>query len=360
MNAGEMIIVIPSLNPSEQLAHLTEALIQSGYSNIIVVDDGSDPLNYRSIFEGLNERKEVVLLTHAVNQGKGRALKTAFNYILSHAQKYSQIAGIITVDGDGQHKVDDIDKCVLAFEKESSLKTSENSIVLGCRCFDQDAHIPFRSRLGNKCTKIILRYLCNINISDSQTGLRVFPLNLLPRLMAISGERYEYETNMLLELAEENTKMVEVPISTIYENNNAASHFNPIRDSARIYGVILKYSMASMLSACLDYLVFAVLALCCSNVWILTFVGRAVSAMVNFTLNKRLVFQASGRVWPQIIKYLCLLLASGSISAFLVSTIHSAVPVNIVLIKLVVESVLYFFNFYVQRNFVFADVKMKE
>ena len=357
VNADEMVIVIPSLNPSEQLAHLTESLIQRGYSNIIVVDDGSNPLNYRSIFEGLNERKEVVLLTHAVNQGKGRALKTAFNYILSHAQKYSQIAGIITVDGDGQHKVDDIDKCVLAFEKENSLKTSENSIVLGCRCFDQDAHIPFRSWLGNKCTKIILRYLCNINISDSQTGLRVFPLNLLPRLMAISGERYEYETNMLLELAEENTKMVEVPISTIYENNNAASHFNPIRDSARIYGVILKYSMASMLSACLDYLVFAVLKPYCNSVWALTFIGRAIAALFNFTINKKIVFQNSSSIGPQIIKYLCLLLVSGSISAFLVQTIHSVLPISILLIKLVVELALYFVNFYVQKNFVFVKRK---
>lgn len=175
MNADKMIIVIPSLNPSEQLEHLTESLIQSGYRNIIVVDDGSNPLNYKLIFEKLNEREEVVLLTHAVNQGKGRALKTAFNYILNHAPKYSQIIGVITVDGDGQHKIDDIDKCVLAFEKENDLTTSENSIVLGCRCFDQDAHVPFRSRLGNKCTKIVLRYLCNMNISDSQTGLRVFP-----------------------------------------------------------------------------------------------------------------------------------------------------------------------------------------
>ena len=359
MSPDKMIIVIPSLNPSEQLTRIIELLIQRGYCNIIVVDDGSSPANYGGIFETLKGREEVVVLTHAVNQGKGRALKTAFNYILNHVQIYSQITGIITVDGDGQHKVSDINKCVNAFEKTSNLTTLSDKVVLGCRCFGQDVRVPFRSRLGNKCTQIVLRYLCNINISDSQTGLRIFPLRLLSRLMAITGERYEYETNVLLELVEEGVNIIEVPISTIYENNNETSHFNPIKDSARIYGVIFKYSMASMVSACLDYLTFAILASYCNSVWIMTLVGRLIAALFNFTINKRIVFQNSGKTWPQIMKYLCLLFVSGSISALSVQAIHSILPIGILLIKLVVELVLYFINFYVQKNFVFVKGEKK-
>lgn len=345
----KFIIVIPSLNPANELLELVKLLLSGGENSVIIVNDGSDA-EYGEIFSTLSKETEVVVLKHSVNQGKGRALKTAYNYILNNFAVYSNAVGVITVDCDGQHNIEDIEKCEAALERH----TAENSIILGCRHFGRDAKIPFRSRFGNKCTRIVLRYLCNINVSDSQTGLRAFPMHMLPRLMSISGEQYEYETNMLLELAEDSVKIIEVPICTIYENNNSLSHFNPLRDSAKIYGVILKYSMASVLSASLDYMTFAILSPHCSNVWILTFAGRAISAIFNFTINKKVVFRSPGKIWQQVLKYLMLLIISGSISAFFVYTIHAAFAANVIFIKLVVELSLYFLNFYVQKNYIFS------
>lgn len=148
--------------------------------------------------------------------------------------------------------------------------------------------------------------------------------------------------------------MEEVAIETVYEDNNSASHFNPIRDSFKIYAIIFKYSMASLLSAVIDNLIFIVLSAYLSNIYLMTFAGRAVSAVFNFTLNKKIVFKRQGDMVKQSIKYICLVILSGSISATCVSFLSRILNIHVVPIRLVVELILYFFNFYVQKNFIFV------
>lgn len=344
-----ILILIPALNPDEKLINLIKELVDTGYQEIVVVNDGSKSSS-TEIFEEVKFLGAAVT-SHCTNLGKGRAIKTGINYILNN---YPECTGVVTVDADGQHRIADIQKCADKLEE----KHKDNSIILGCRQFvnQADVKVPFRSRLGNICTRYILRYLCNLHVIDSQTGLRGIPFHLLSRLMTISGERYEYEMNMLLDLADEGTNFVEVPIETVYEDNNSISHFNPLADSVKIYTVIIKYSMASLLSAVLDNLTFALLTLSPyhMSIWAMTFIGRTISAIFNFSINKKVVFKRSEGLWGQAFRYVCLLIISGSISAFFVNAMHAAFAINIILVKLIVETILYFVNFYVQKNFVFA------
>ena len=223
-----IIVVIPSLNPDNRLVNLVEELIDYGVKKIIVINDGSvsDSLSY---FKKVSEKEECKLLVHEVNRGKGRALKTAFSY----CEEIEDCYGVITVDGDGQHLVKDIIACMEAMYQ------NRNKVVLGVRDFSTHG-VPFRSKFGNEVTKRMLRLLCGIHISDTQTGLRGIPAGYLKEFISYQGERYEYETNMLLMMKKNGVEWTEVKINTVYLDNNIRSHFNPIKDSWRIYKIILK------------------------------------------------------------------------------------------------------------------------
>ena len=174
-------VVIPAYEPDEKLLGLLGELKKEGIAPVIVVDDGSGP-KYRKLFDRAEKEFGAKVLRHAVNLGKGRALKTAFNECL---QSGGEIIGCVTADSDGQHTAASIRKCMEAM-REHPL-----ALVLGCRNFDQK-DVPARSAFGNKLTRLVLQYLAGVSVSDSQTGLRGIPRGLMARLMNVSGERFEF------------------------------------------------------------------------------------------------------------------------------------------------------------------------
>lgn len=220
-----MNILIPAYKPNMKMIELTETLLNEGYI-ITVVDDGSGE-EFKEVFSSLNSK--VKLLTHEVNKGKGCAMKTGFAYIL---ENYPESQGVITVDADGQHLPEDIQKV-----KEKMLK-NKNKIVIGSRLFKGE--VPLRSRFGNSVTKFVFAVVSGLRLEDTQTGLRGIPYSLLKEMLSLEGERYEYEMNMLMYIAKKKIPLVEVPIETVYIEDNASSHFNTIKDSAKIYKAIFK------------------------------------------------------------------------------------------------------------------------
>jgi len=222
-------IVIPSLNPSITLIDYVEELLQKGSSLVIVVNDGSaEELNH--IFEHLSTMEGCHVLTHDVNRGKGRALKTAFDYLVTTK---THLTGVVTADSDGQHSVEDISKIAEALE------TGERSLILGVRDLSAE-HVPFRSTLGNRLTTYFFDWLFGYRLEDTQTGLRGIPASELQKLTQLKGERYEYEINMLIYARSNQLPFHEIPIETIYFNNNEGSHFKSIRDSMKIFRRMLR------------------------------------------------------------------------------------------------------------------------
>ena len=244
----EIPVIIPSYEPDEKLITLLTALQEAGIRHVIVVDDGSGT-RYASFFERAAAFENCEVLRHAVNLGKGRALKTAFNHCLLASGGITGgagsvcrgIPGCVTADSDGQHTPADILACM------RRLWDNPESLILGCRDFDGPA-VPARSSFGNKCTRQVFRYLLGLSVSDTQTGLRAIPAFFMEKLLEVKGERFEYETNMLIEAKNLNIRVLEVPVKTIYIEENKTSHFNPIRDSLRIYLVFGKFLFSSFSS----------------------------------------------------------------------------------------------------------------
>ena len=340
----QQLIIIPAYQPLESLVPLTREILEL-FENVLVVDDGGGD-KYAHIFDQLREMGATVV-THAINQGKGRALKSAINYCLLHPDMAA--AGVITVDADGQHRPADIVRIADAMEAHP------DDVVLGCRSFDT-GNVPFRSRLGNGISRKVYKWACGINVSDTQTGLRGLPYSFLPMAAKCDGEKYEYETNMLLDIKNNAIAIQEVTIETVYENNNESSHFNPIKDSIRIYSIIIKYSFASLFSALIDYIVFIIAGSLGAPIMMATYIARACSCLINFTLNKNMVFQGKGDTGIQLVKYLALVVVSGTISGWAVTHLAALLPmIAPVIIKVPVEIILYLFNYTIQRAFIFKS-----
>lgn len=336
-------IIIPSYCPSDKIIYFIKELNKHFY-RIVVVDDGSGN-EYSSIFEILKNMAGVTVLKHYTNQGKGRALKTAFNYCLIEGNINFFLGGVITVDGDGQHAIKDI------INVSNVMNQNSDKLVLGCRLFR--GRVPLRSRFGNSISKVIYSWLCGLNVSDTQTGLRGIPYNSLEEFLAIEGEGYEYETNMLLDAKDNDLQIIEVPIQTIYDSNNGCSHFKPLRDSWRIYSIIIKYSFSSIISVIVDYTIFFLLTSQSIGVAFSTYLARFGSCMFNFILNKNIVFRLKGHFVATLFKYLGLILFSGTISAIFVGGLYKCLGFPIIIAKVLVEIALYFMNYYIQRTFVF-------
>lgn len=345
-----IVVLIPAFNPDEKLVALTNDLIELGAENIIVVDDGSKD-ECKNIFEIIKGFSQCTVLQHAVNLGKGRALKTGFNHFLNH---YKGFIGLITVDADGQHKCEDITKVAQA------LGENQNSLILGTRNF-KDKNIPFRSRFGNLITAKLFNFFSGIHVCDTQTGLRGIPYHHLLLMIKISGEKYEFEMNMLMECSQKRIDIKEVGIETIYIEENKSSHFNPLIDSVRIYAVFFKFMFSSFASFFVDILSFIifikVFLILVPNYFILlsTIGSRILSSAFNYTVNRNAVFYGKGSKKSTIIKYYLLSIIQMFISALGVSLIYNQIHQYEVVIKMIVDSGLFLTSFRIQRDWVFRS-----
>ena len=228
MDNGELVIVIPAYEPNQLMLDLLEKLNQYFEScKIVIVNDGSKTAD--ETFKKAAMYENVTILNHLVNKGKGAALKTAFKYISSMDDKNHII---VTADADGQHRPEDI------FKVASYYQEIQDGVVLGSRQFD--GKVPLRSRFGNDATKFLYRLFNNKKLHDNQTGLRAFGSDLIPFMVNVQGDRYEYEMNMLMECAVQSINISEVGIQTVYINNNESSHFNPVRDFLKCVYISLK------------------------------------------------------------------------------------------------------------------------
>lgn len=347
----DIVIVIPSYKPDREIMMEFIQKVKANFKNIVVVDDGSGK-EYTQFFENL-KNEGVVVLTHYINFGKGRGIKTAFNYILNN---YPNIIGAVTADCDGQHYIEDIIKCA------EKLKESSDKLVIGFRNFDEK-QVPFKSRFGNKLTRGIFSTFVGIKITDTQSGLRAFGRKTMETFLQTAGERYEYETNMLIDCKQKNIEIAEVPISTVYIRNNSLSHFNAVKDSIMIYKLFVKYIISSLSSFILDILLYTAFVSVLpeirfkgiTEIVIATIIARIISAIYNFAMNSKVVFKNQNK--NSIIKYFILCVVQMFISAFAVSELFKILHINSTLIKVVVDTIIFVVNFVIQREWVFKKEK---
>lgn len=340
----DAVILIPCYNPDEKIMSCFIKELGETFQNIVFINDGCSEI-YEDYFTKLEKKYPVV--KHYKNYGKGRGIKNGLNYILNN---YPNCKSIITADCDGQHSVSDIQKCY-----EASLQ-NQDALILGTRDFDSE-NVPFKSRYGNKITRNIFKIFVGINITDTQTGLRAMSKSVAEVMLTINGERYEYETNVLIACKTEDIPIVEVPIETIYIENNRTSHFNPIKDSVMIYKLFIKYILVSLSSSVIDIFLFSLFLMVYAKIDIIkpiivaTITARILSSIYNYFINAKLVFKKMNKL--SIFKYFVLVFVQMWVSAFAVSFLCKHLSINAVVLKIIVDTFIFIANFIIQREFIF-------
>jgi len=337
---NRLAVLIPAWQPEERLTGLVASLVAQGFGAVLVVNDGSDA-KCSVVFDEVALLPRVFVLRHAVNLGKGRALKTGINYFLNELQTMD---GLVTADADGQHTSGDVARVA------QRLLSADGKLVLGSRSFAGD--VPLRSRFGNGLTRHIFAFVTGAKLMDTQTGLRAFPSKALPELLVLDGEHYEYEMTVLSHVCRTGSAPVEVPIETVYIDGNRSSHFDPIWDSMRIYFVLVRFYFSAVVAAGIDLAGFSLAFALTGNVPASIVVGR-LSSLVNFALNRRFVFHNRAPVSGVLWRYYALVAAIGALSYVLIWTLHRYGRWNVFAAKVAVDSLLSLVSFSVQRTFVF-------
>ena len=335
-------VVIPAYNPGKELCELvSDLLTRNSGLRFVIVNDGSKE-ECASVFDELSRKESVKILRHAVNLGKGAALKTAFNHILL----MGDVAGVVTADADGQHLPEDI----IGVGQE--LMRHSSSLVLGCRSFSQN--VPLRSKFGNSVTALVAKFLLGKNISDTQTGLRGIPLTMLPTFMRMKATGYDFEMEMLVTAVSHHFPITQYPVATVYLDGNKSSHFNPLRDSLAIYYVFFRHMGNSLATAVIDYFVFCLAFLLTGTLGPSLIIGRFFAGAFNFFTAKWLVFKSGGNTVRELTLYVFLVCVLTYISYLLIDGVHGQ-GVPLLLAKIMVEGAVFLVAFSVQRTFVFRE-----
>ena len=306
------------------------------------MDDGTKA-ELKPIFQAILSDR-VTVIAHAVNLGKGAALKTGMNYALS---KFGREIAILTLDADGQHLVKDLDAVAQAATKHPS------ALILGVRDLSYRS-TPLRSFVGNKLTKLVVQGLVGLRLSDTQTGLRAMPGPFAEKLLHLESNGYEFELEMLVTARHMRIQIIEKTIETVYTVGNKTSHFRPLVDSIKIYVVLLRFLTVALVSAVADNLIFLSLLQASADVMHAEFLARCVTVPLNFMLLRKFVFYSALDLRQILLRYLGVVAVFFCLSAIFVS-MRTASGFSAVSAKLFVESLLFFANFIIQRDYVFAN-----
>ena len=351
-HAPVTVTLIPAYHPDDRLVRLVEALRAAGTGPVVVVDDGSGPA-YRSVFEQAGAAG-AELVAHPHNRGKGAALRTGFTHVLGAHPG----ADVVCADCDGQHTPADVARVAAALAADRQAvgradgRGAGHAVVLGARAFS--GKVPPRSRFGNMMTRFAFFAAARQHLQDTQTGLRGYHADQLAWLCTIPGDRFEYELNILLEAARTGVPMREVPIATVYLDGNASSHFRSIRDSARVYAPLVRFSASSLAAFGVDFTLVVLLEALTDDLALSVVVARLASATINFLANRGLVFGSKRSPASSAVRYAALAIAVVAANYALLALLTRQIGVPLVGAKVLVEAVLFAVSYQLQKRVVFG------
>ena len=214
---SEFICLIPSFNEEKTIGWLVMSLRTKGF-DVTVIDDGSMDQTAR-----LAHANGAEVIINERNLGKGASLRKAFEIL-----KNRPCEGVIVMDGDGQHLPSDVDQFVRCFRQKVP------GLVVGNR-MHRPKGMPFIRQLTNAFMSSIISRMCRQRIPDTQCGFRLISIDAL-RAIALNTDRYEIESEMLLEVARAGFKIESVPIASVYDGQYSAIH--PVKDTIRFFRFI--------------------------------------------------------------------------------------------------------------------------
>lgn len=198
------VFLVRVYNEKEVILDVLQEIIDAGYKNILVVNDGSTD-GSREILETLWDK--IILLNHYQNRWGGAALETGFSYL----RKFSQCRYTVCFDADGQHHINDVKKFFAEFEKDKNL-----DIVLGSRFITKTkTNVPFLRRIILFLGRIFTFFISNIKLTDSHNGYRVIRKEALDKIR-LTMDGMEYASELIENIYVHNLKFSEVPVDILY------------------------------------------------------------------------------------------------------------------------------------------------
>ena len=209
--------VIPTYNNKNTIKEVALAC-RKYLEHVLVIDDGSTDADVKILLQDT----DISVLKHSKNRGKGQAIRTALDFIQKQNGKF-----MITIDADGQHYPEDINKFIPLLEDD------DRSIIIGCRNFQQKS-IPEKSQFGRGFSNFWLRLETGVVMSDTQSGFRAYPVRYLMQIKT-EGNYYDFETEILVRASWSGLRIKEVPIQVYYPAPDLrVSSFHPFVDNLRI------------------------------------------------------------------------------------------------------------------------------
>ncbi|MDR7369732.1 DUF2062 domain-containing protein [Flavobacterium aquidurense] len=215
LNSTSFCVIVPTYNNHKTLKKVLDSVLEFT-SNVIVVNDGSTD----ETFEILKSYSELTQIHHPRNIGKGRALRNGFRKAIEMKFEYA-----ITIDSDGQHFATDIPKFIAEIQNEP------NSLLIGSRNMTQE-NVPKKSSFGNKFSNFWFKFETGIKLDDTQSGFRLYPLNLIPKQFYTN--KFEFEIEVIVRSAWKGITVKNIPIQILYDPAERVSHFRPFKDFTRI------------------------------------------------------------------------------------------------------------------------------
>lgn len=355
-------VVIPSYNPDVKLSMFVDELIMSGFSDIVIIDDGSDfgIRKVKTTFDYVKAKNECTILHHGTNMGKGMALKTGFKYCMAWREEDTVV---VTADDDGDYSVGHIRECLQAYGQDEG---EEAKVMIASRDFRNSGYAK-RKIVSNAVAGFVMKYFCGVNIKDVQTGLRLIPYKYLEKIMHVPGAGFDYEINMLVELKYQNIPYIERIISMEDIVTKSYAKYNPLRDTLKFLGMMLKYAFSSLSATAVDLAVFYILLHIFdggsfrmdknAGMLVATVIARVISSTFNCILNKKAVFKSDAPMKGVIVKFYIFSLFRAGVSYGMVLGISyilgSYADSVTVVIKMLADFILFFVGYKIQKKWIF-------
>jgi len=215
LNSTSFCVIVPTYNNHKTLRKVLDSVLDFT-PNVIIINDGSTD----ETFEILQQYSQLTQIHHPKNLGKGRALRNGFRKAIEMKFEYA-----ITIDSDGQHFASDIPGFIEEIQKEP------NSLLIGSRNMTQE-NVPKKSSFGNKFSNFWFKFETGIKLEDTQSGFRLYPLNLIPKKFYTN--KFEFEIEVIVRSAWKGIVVKNIPIQVLYDPAERVSHFRPFRDFTRI------------------------------------------------------------------------------------------------------------------------------
>jgi putative flippase GtrA len=338
-------ILLPVFQPDECLIDIIQPLIQNFHCDVIIVDDGSSDQSVELLKKLTDKHPQIDVLHHAIRMGKGQSLKTGINHYLINTGKHTE--GLVTI-GDYHHfQVEDILKFITVFQDHPQ------SLVLGSQ--KGDVKVPFTVKLANKTATFLFSLVSSVQLNDSPVGMNGIPNDLLTNLLYSTESGKDFELDILIRAARLKYPFIEVPVTITESGRKTEMYFNSFRDSFKLFFVFLRFSLVSIFTALIDYLIFSMLFFFTSSILPSLVISRMISGTFQFTMGRSWVFKSREGKIAELIKYVLLVIALMLVSYCLISFFVLYLNFNPYITKLIVDLSIFLFSFLAQKTFVFSS-----